>query len=52
MTFNQGAIDELGKRASVTKSYTSALTGIALDQGYLSSLDQKMLDNSLSWCMS
>jgi CubicO group peptidase (beta-lactamase class C family) len=29
---------------SVTKSYTSALVGIALDQGYLSSVDQKMLD--------
>ncbi len=42
--FNQGAIDELGRRASVTKSYTSALVGIALDKGYLSSVDQKMLD--------
>jgi CubicO group peptidase (beta-lactamase class C family) len=42
--FNKGSIDELGKRASVTKSYTSALTGIALERGYLSSLDQKMMD--------
>jgi CubicO group peptidase (beta-lactamase class C family) len=42
--FNHGSIDELGKRASVTKSYTSALLGIALDKGYLSSVDQKMLD--------
>jgi CubicO group peptidase (beta-lactamase class C family) len=42
--FNQGSIDEMGKRASVTKSYTSALTGIALDKGYLSSIDRKMLD--------
>jgi CubicO group peptidase (beta-lactamase class C family) len=42
--FNQGSIDELGKRASVTKSYTSALVGIALDKGYLSNVDQKMLD--------
>lgn len=42
--FNQGSIDELGKRQSVTKSYTSALTGIAVDRGCLSSLDQKMLD--------
>lgn len=42
--FNQGSIDELGKRASVTKSYTPALVGIALDKGYLSSVDQKMLD--------
>jgi len=29
---------------SVTKSYTSALVGIALDQGCLSSVDQKMMD--------
>ena len=42
--FNVGSIDELGKRASVTKSYTSALVGIALDKGYLSSVDQKMLE--------
>jgi CubicO group peptidase (beta-lactamase class C family) len=42
--FNEGSIDELSKRASVTKSYTSALVGIALEQGYLSSLEQKMLD--------
>jgi CubicO group peptidase (beta-lactamase class C family) len=42
--FNKGSIDELDKRASVTKSYTSALVGIALDKGYLSSIDQKMLD--------
>jgi CubicO group peptidase (beta-lactamase class C family) len=30
--------------ASVTKSITSALVGIALQQGYLKSLDQKVLD--------
>jgi CubicO group peptidase (beta-lactamase class C family) len=42
--FNKGSIDELGKRASVTKSYTSALLGIALDRGYLDSIDMKMLD--------
>lgn len=30
--------------ASVTKSYTSALVGIALDQGCLRNLDQKMID--------
>jgi CubicO group peptidase (beta-lactamase class C family) len=41
---NKGSIDELGKRASVTKSYTSSLVGIALDKGYLASVDQKMLD--------
>jgi CubicO group peptidase (beta-lactamase class C family) len=28
----------------VTKSYASALVGVALDQGYLSSVDQKMMD--------
>jgi CubicO group peptidase (beta-lactamase class C family) len=42
--FNEGSIDELSKRASVTKSYTSAMVGIALDLGYLSSIDQKMMD--------
>ncbi len=42
--FNEGSVDELSKRASVTKSYTSALVGIALEQGYLSSVEQKMLD--------
>ena len=29
---------------SITKSFTSALIGIALREGYLSSLDQKMID--------
>jgi CubicO group peptidase (beta-lactamase class C family) len=42
--FNEGAVDQLSGRQSVTKSYTSALVGLALDQGYLSSVDQKMLD--------
>jgi CubicO group peptidase (beta-lactamase class C family) len=42
--FNGGAVDEMGNRQSGTKSYTSALVGIALDQGCLSSMDQKMLD--------
>jgi len=42
--FNEGSVDELSKRASVTKSYTSALVGIALEQGHLSSVEQKMLD--------
>jgi CubicO group peptidase (beta-lactamase class C family) len=42
--FNGGAVDQLSKRASVTKSYTSALVGIALDRGCLSSLDQKMME--------
>lgn len=30
--------------ASVTKSFTSTLTGIALEKGYLSSLDQKLIE--------
>jgi CubicO group peptidase (beta-lactamase class C family) len=42
--FSEGAVDQLSGRQSVTKSYTSALVGIALDQGYLSSVDQKMLE--------
>ena len=41
--FNEGSVAELSKRASVTKSYTSALVGIALEHGYLSSVEQKML---------
>ncbi|MCK4742097.1 MAG: hypothetical protein KAS80_07430, partial [Anaerolineales bacterium] len=40
--FNAGSVDELFDRASATKSFTSALVGIALDQGCLSSVDQKM----------
>jgi CubicO group peptidase (beta-lactamase class C family) len=42
--FNEGSIDQLSARQSVTKSYVSALVGIALDQGCLSSIDQKMLE--------
>ena len=42
--FNEGSIDQKDRLQSVTKSYASALVGIALDQGYLSSVDQKMLD--------
>lgn len=42
--FNEGSIDQLSGRQSATKSFTSALVGIALDQGYLSSLDQKMVE--------
>jgi CubicO group peptidase (beta-lactamase class C family) len=39
-----GSIDQKTRMQSVTKSYTSALAGIALDQGCLSSVDQKMID--------
>ncbi len=42
--FNEGNVDQLSGRQSTTKSFTSALVGIALDQGYLSSVDQKMMD--------
>jgi len=42
--FNEGSIEQKDRLQSVTKSYTSALVGIALEQGYLSSVDQKMLD--------
>lgn len=42
--FNEGALDQEAFVASVSKSYISALVGIALDQGYLTSLDQKMMD--------
>jgi CubicO group peptidase (beta-lactamase class C family) len=42
--FNEGSVEQKALLQSVTKSYTSALVGIALDQGYLSSVDQKMMD--------
>ena len=42
--FHEGSIDQLSKRASVTKSYTSALLGIALEKGCLKSIDQNMID--------
>jgi CubicO group peptidase (beta-lactamase class C family) len=42
--FNEGAVDQLSARQSVTKSYTSALVGVALDRGHLSSVNQKMME--------
>jgi CubicO group peptidase (beta-lactamase class C family) len=42
--FNEGSVDRLGNVQSVTKSYTSALVGLALAEGCLTSLDQKMID--------
>jgi CubicO group peptidase (beta-lactamase class C family) len=42
--FNEGSIDQKDRVQSVTKSVTSALVGIAIEQGYLSGTDQKMLD--------
>jgi CubicO group peptidase (beta-lactamase class C family) len=41
--FNKGSVEQKARIQSVTKSFTSALTGIALDQGLLSSTDQKMI---------
>jgi CubicO group peptidase (beta-lactamase class C family) len=42
--FNKGSIEQVSGRQSATKSFTSALVGIALDQGYLTSIDQKMVE--------
>jgi len=42
--FNGGAVDQLSGRQSATKSFTSALVGIALDKGCLSGVDQKMME--------
>ena len=42
--FNKGAVDQLSQRASVTKSYISALMGIAIKNKCISGIDQKMLD--------
>lgn len=42
--FNEGSLEQLSGRQSVTKSVTSALVGIALDRGDLSNVDQKMVD--------
>ncbi len=42
--FHEGAVDRKDDRQSVAKSFVSALVGIALDQGCLSSVDQKMID--------
>jgi CubicO group peptidase (beta-lactamase class C family) len=42
--FNKGAIDQLSGRQSVTKSYVSACVGLAIEKGYLSNLDQRMME--------
>jgi CubicO group peptidase (beta-lactamase class C family) len=42
--FNEGSVEQKALLQSATKSYTSALVGIALDRGCLSSVDQKMMD--------
>ena len=42
--FNAGSVEQKTRVQSVTKSFTSALVGIALEQGCISSVDQKMVD--------
>lgn len=42
--FNGGSVGKKTLIQSVSKSYISALVGIALEQGCLSSMDQKMVD--------
>ena len=42
--FGEGSIDQETRIQSATKSYTSALVGIALEQGYLDSVDQRMME--------
>jgi CubicO group peptidase (beta-lactamase class C family) len=42
--FNGGSVQQKPFMASATKSFTSALVGIALEEGCVSSLDQKMID--------
>ncbi|MBW2525679.1 MAG: serine hydrolase [Deltaproteobacteria bacterium] len=41
--FNGGSVDQRALLQSATKSYVSALVGIALAQGCLTSLDQRMI---------
>jgi CubicO group peptidase (beta-lactamase class C family) len=42
--FNEGAVDRENLLQSATKSFISALVGIALDRGCLSSVDQRMIE--------
>jgi CubicO group peptidase (beta-lactamase class C family) len=42
--FHEGSVRQEARLQSVTKSVTSALVGIALDRGCLSSVEQKMID--------
>jgi CubicO group peptidase (beta-lactamase class C family) len=42
--FNEGSIDQLAPRQSITKSFTSAAMGIAIDLGYIDGVDEKMMD--------
>ena len=42
--FNGAEVDQQEGRQSVTKSVTSALVGLALEQGYLTSVEQRMVE--------
>ncbi|MGD8780177.1 MAG: serine hydrolase [Ignavibacteria bacterium] len=42
--FNGFSVGELHRCYSVTKSFTSALIGIAIDKGFINSVNQKLLD--------
>jgi len=42
--FNDGSIVQTARLQSVTKSFTSALVGIAIEQGLLASVNQRMLE--------
>ena len=42
--YSRGSREKYTVVHSVTKSFTSALIGIALDKGYLNSVDQKLVD--------
>jgi CubicO group peptidase (beta-lactamase class C family) len=42
--YNEGSVDQMSDRASATKSFTSALVGLALDRGCLTSVDQRMME--------
>ncbi len=42
--FGDGSIDDASRIQSATKSITSAMVGIAVDQGYITSIDQKMIE--------
>lgn len=41
--FHGGSMDSKDRLQSVTKSVTSALAGIAIEQGYIAGVDQKMM---------
>lgn len=42
--FNKASIDQLSKRASITKSFLSALIGIAIEKECIPGLDEKMIN--------